>query len=64
MSVVDVEIASLGRGLAAVLIPRGPTAGQETALRERLGLNCRHGRRVRVERGYCRSCVASRQAGT
>ena len=62
MTTVDVEIQTLSRGLSAVLIPRGLTAAQEHALRERLGLTCRHGRRVRAERGSCRSCVASRTA--
>jgi hypothetical protein len=59
----ELEVLPAAHGLAVVLIPRGLTATQEHAMRERLGLSCRHGRRVRAERGYCRSCVADHTRG-
>ncbi len=54
------EVVPLRHDLSAVLIPRGLTTAHEHAMRERLGLTCRHGRRVRAGRGYCVSCITNR----
>ncbi len=58
---VELEVESLRHGLAAVLIPKGPTAAQRRALRQRLGLVCRHGREVRATHTRCPACAASRK---
>lgn len=60
MTAHRVEVESLRHGLAAVLIPRGLTAAQERAIRERLGLTCRHGRNVRAAYGRCPACAVDR----
>lgn len=57
-----VEARPLGHGFAAVYIPRNLPAAEEQALRERLGLVCRHGRNVRVTTGRCPACAVKESA--
>ena len=56
-----IEATDLGHGLTAIYIPRGMAAQRERALRERLGLVCRHGAQIRSAYGRCPACATSEQ---
>lgn len=55
------EVVPLRHGLAAVIITRDMPAAEVRAIRERLGLVCRHGRNARKATGTCPACATERR---